>query len=110
MAGYDPKRPRRVSDADDPAPVEALIDLADGRERAPRVSASSSESPSTSDFPGVSGRATPGSDSPGSASRSAAGHPGGTGSATSATRALVAVALVAAVVAAVVLLRRRRRS
>lgn len=29
MAGYDPKRPRPSAGGDDPAPVEALIDLAD---------------------------------------------------------------------------------
>jgi hypothetical protein len=29
MAGYDPKRPRPAPGGDDPAPVEALIDLAD---------------------------------------------------------------------------------
>lgn len=29
MAGYDPKRPRPAAGRDEPAPVEALIDLAD---------------------------------------------------------------------------------
>lgn len=40
MAGYDPRRPRPAQVGDDePAPVEALIDLADHRDDPPRSDA-----------------------------------------------------------------------
>lgn len=53
MAGYDPKRPRPAAGGDDPAPVEALIDLADHKSsdeppapRQPPVAAGAVASPS----------------------------------------------------------------
>lgn len=57
MAGYDPKRPRPAAGSDEPAPVEALIDLADHK---------SPDDPPSQDLPS-SGSTAPVETPPGSA-------------------------------------------
>ena len=115
MAGYDPKRPRPSAPADEPAPVEALMDPAEPAEppdATEPAEATGRAEPSgrepTAPAPGPSTRHGSGPNAP------SANGPGPISSVPATTRSGlptgVIVASVVGVVLILVLLLRRRRS
>ncbi len=104
MPGYDPKRPRRGASADDPAPVDALIDLAahssgeiDGANvrvvTAPPSSRIGQSGPEVTPTPGSPPVGAPTFDDP----------------TARVVLAMIAIGVSGALVAAILLRRRRRR-
>lgn len=104
MAGYDPKRPRPSSGgADEPAPVDALIDLAEHRNDGDRPGDREADPGDAGTVSRIDEPHTPGSQSPERHDQSE--HRSGR-----ASSRLVLAGVVAVCVIAVVLLVNRRRS
>lgn len=103
MADYDPKRPRRGADEDAPAPVDALIELAESAAATPPGATSSVPvGPAAAEAAEAPGPDAPDPDASPDSPTGAAGAMG-------EARILGAVALLAAIIVVVLLLRRRRR-
>jgi hypothetical protein len=107
MAGYDPKRPRRAVSEEEPAPVDALIDLAahDSTGTSPAstrvVTVAPAEEPSTEERPPeLEVTATPGTP--------VVEGPHGDDGTARVVLALIALGAAAAVGLAVAMRRRRR--
>jgi hypothetical protein len=107
MASYDPKRPRRAVSEEEPAPVDALIDLAAHDSTSTSQASTRVVTAVTTDEPPADGR-PPGLDVTATPGTPAVEGPHGDDGTARVVLALIGLGAVAAVGAVVVLSRRRR--